>query len=137
MAAAVAMTGCSGGQDLRAAAAAPITVSLATPPRPFLPPSSNSSPPAALASRASAAPTSSRSLDVTQDAAARYVPPVAAESPAPAPTVATGTRYVDPLAVAAGYLRREEFPAIPGDHCKDCPNVSLCPAKGAGSVVTQ
>jgi len=41
------------------------------------------------------------------------------------------------LTVAAGYLRREEFPAIPGDHCKDCPYVSLCPAKGAGSVVTQ
>ena len=32
---------------------------------------------------------------------------------------------------------REEFPAIPGPHCKDCPYVSLCPAKGAGSVVTQ
>ncbi|WP_235537343.1 ATP-dependent helicase [Nocardioides sp. Soil805] len=40
------------------------------------------------------------------------------------------------LSTAAGYLRREEFPAIPGDHCKDCPYVSLCPAKGAGSVVT-
>jgi ATP-dependent exoDNAse (exonuclease V) beta subunit len=39
------------------------------------------------------------------------------------------------LATAAGYLRREEFPAVPGDHCKDCPYVSLCPAKGAGSVV--
>jgi CRISPR/Cas system-associated exonuclease Cas4 (RecB family) len=41
------------------------------------------------------------------------------------------------LSTAAGYLRREEFPAIPGDHCKDCPYVSLCPAKGAGSVVMQ
>lgn len=41
------------------------------------------------------------------------------------------------LTVAAGYLRREEFPAIPGDHCKECPFVSLCPTKGAGSVVAQ
>jgi RecB family exonuclease len=40
------------------------------------------------------------------------------------------------LATAAGYLRREEFPAVPGEHCKDCPYISLCPAKGAGSVMT-
>lgn len=41
------------------------------------------------------------------------------------------------LAVAAGHLRREQFPAVPGEHCKQCPFVSLCPAKGAGSVMTQ
>jgi len=39
------------------------------------------------------------------------------------------------LALAAERVRREEFPALPGDHCRGCDFVSLCPAKGAGAVV--
>jgi ATP-dependent exoDNAse (exonuclease V) beta subunit len=39
------------------------------------------------------------------------------------------------LALAAGRVRAEEFPAIAGDHCRGCAFLSLCPAKGAGSVV--
>jgi superfamily I DNA/RNA helicase/RecB family exonuclease len=39
------------------------------------------------------------------------------------------------LAATAQRVRREEFPAIAGDHCRGCAFVSLCPAKGAGSVI--
>jgi superfamily I DNA/RNA helicase/RecB family exonuclease len=39
------------------------------------------------------------------------------------------------LAATAQRLRREEFPALAGDHCRGCAFLSLCPAKGAGSVV--
>jgi hypothetical protein len=39
------------------------------------------------------------------------------------------------LALAAGRVRAEEFPAVAGDHCRGCAFLSLCPAKGAGSVV--
>jgi hypothetical protein len=42
----------------------------------------------------------------------------------------------DDLARAASYLRREEFPAVVGQHCRDCSFVSLCPIKGAGPVVS-
>nr|WP_246283875.1 ATP-dependent DNA helicase [Nocardioides perillae] len=36
---------------------------------------------------------------------------------------------------AAVVLRREGFPAAAGAHCRDCAFTSLCPVKGAGSVV--
>ncbi|WP_232679382.1 ATP-dependent DNA helicase [Nocardioides sp. R-C-SC26] len=38
------------------------------------------------------------------------------------------------IAVAAGHLRAETFPATKGDHCRDCAFVSSCPVMGAGSV---
>ena len=41
------------------------------------------------------------------------------------------------LARAATLIRDETFPAVPGAHCRDCTFVSICPAKGAGSVTVQ
>lgn len=41
------------------------------------------------------------------------------------------------LARAATLIRDETFPAVPGQHCRDCTFVSICPAKGAGSVTVQ
>ena len=38
---------------------------------------------------------------------------------------------------AAAYLREESFPAVAGQHCRECAFVSLCPVKGAGSVTVQ
>jgi RecB family exonuclease len=38
------------------------------------------------------------------------------------------------LGVAARRLRAEELPAVPGDHCKRCDYLSLCPIKSAGAV---
>ncbi len=38
---------------------------------------------------------------------------------------------------AASYLREETFPAVAGQHCRECAFVSLCPVKGAGSVTVQ
>ena len=38
---------------------------------------------------------------------------------------------------AATYLREESFPAVAGQHCRECAFVSLCPVKGAGSVTVQ
>jgi RecB family exonuclease len=40
------------------------------------------------------------------------------------------------LAGTAAMIRAEVFPAISGQHCRDCDFVSLCPIKGAGSVVS-
>jgi RecB family exonuclease len=38
----------------------------------------------------------------------------------------------------ARLIREEVFPAIPGPtQCRDCPFVPICPAKGAGSVLSQ
>ena len=39
------------------------------------------------------------------------------------------------LSRGAAILRAEVLPATPGEHCKDCAFVSLCPVKSAGSVV--
>jgi superfamily I DNA/RNA helicase/RecB family exonuclease len=39
------------------------------------------------------------------------------------------------LGDTAAMLRAEVFPARAGQHCRDCAFVSLCPVKGAGSVV--
>ena len=41
------------------------------------------------------------------------------------------------LARAAALIRDETFPAVPGAQCRDCTFVSICPAKGAGSVTVQ
>lgn len=41
------------------------------------------------------------------------------------------------LARAADLVRAEVFPATAGPHCRDCPFVAICPAKGAGSVTVQ
>ncbi|MFC6342734.1 RecB family exonuclease, partial [Nocardioides hankookensis] len=37
----------------------------------------------------------------------------------------------------ASLLRAEEFPAVSGQHCRDCSFVPICPIKGAGSVTSQ
>jgi len=39
------------------------------------------------------------------------------------------------LALTAQRVRDEEFPAISGEHCRSCSFLSLCPARGAGSVI--
>lgn len=39
------------------------------------------------------------------------------------------------LQQAAVMLRQESFPAVAGQHCRDCPFVPVCPIKSAGSVV--
>jgi RecB family exonuclease len=41
------------------------------------------------------------------------------------------------LAWTAARLRSEQFPAIAGEQCRDCPFVPLCPIKSAGPVVAQ
>ncbi len=40
----------------------------------------------------------------------------------------------DGLVRATDLLRREEFPAVAGAHCRDCQFVPVCPVKSAGSV---
>ncbi len=41
------------------------------------------------------------------------------------------------LARPAALVRAESFPAMAGDHCRDCNFVPICPVKGAGSVTSQ
>ena len=41
------------------------------------------------------------------------------------------------LARTSGLLRSESFPAVAGDHCRDCSFVPLCPIKSAGPVTSQ
>ena len=41
------------------------------------------------------------------------------------------------MAWTAAQVRAEQFPAIAGDHCRDCAFVPLCPIKSAGPVVGQ
>ena len=43
----------------------------------------------------------------------------------------------DQLDHAARLIRHEVFPAMAGNHCRDCSFVPICPVKGAGSVVAQ
>lgn len=38
---------------------------------------------------------------------------------------------------AAALVRAEQFPAVAGDHCRDCDFRSLCPIQGAGSVTSR
>jgi RecB family exonuclease len=38
---------------------------------------------------------------------------------------------------AAELVRAETFPAVAGDHCRDCAFTSVCPVQGAGSVTTR
>lgn len=41
------------------------------------------------------------------------------------------------LGHAASLLRAESFPAVAGQHCRDCSFVPICPIKSAGSVTNQ
>ena len=41
------------------------------------------------------------------------------------------------LARAADLVRSETFPAVAGQHFRDCAFVAICPVKGAGSVTVQ
>jgi superfamily I DNA/RNA helicase/RecB family exonuclease len=41
------------------------------------------------------------------------------------------------LSRAASLVRGEAFPAMTGQHCRECQFVAICPAKSAGSVITQ
>ncbi|THI95621.1 ATP-dependent helicase, partial [Nocardioides sp.] len=41
------------------------------------------------------------------------------------------------IAHAARLLREEQFPAVSGEHCRQCGFMPLCPAKSPGSVVEQ
>lgn len=41
------------------------------------------------------------------------------------------------LARAAELLRTEQFPAVVGDQCRECPFEPICPAQSAGHVVSQ
>jgi RecB family exonuclease len=41
------------------------------------------------------------------------------------------------LARTAGLLRAETFPAVAGQHCRECSFVPLCPIKSAGPVTSQ
>ncbi|GAW49577.1 MULTISPECIES: ATP-dependent helicase [unclassified Nocardioides] len=43
----------------------------------------------------------------------------------------------DRLRHTASLLRAEEFPAVAGQHCRECSFVPICPIKGAGSVTSQ
>jgi RecB family exonuclease len=38
---------------------------------------------------------------------------------------------------AAQLVRAESFPAVAGEHCRDCAFTSVCPVQGAGSVTTR
>jgi RecB family exonuclease len=38
---------------------------------------------------------------------------------------------------AAALVRAENFPAVAGEHCRDCDFVSICPIQGAGSVTAR
>ena len=38
------------------------------------------------------------------------------------------------LSRAAELLRTESFPAVAGQHCRDCRFVPVCPARSAGAV---
>ncbi|NPC96000.1 ATP-dependent DNA helicase [Nocardioides sp. zg-DK7169] len=41
------------------------------------------------------------------------------------------------LGRVASLLREESFPAVAGQHCRDCAFVPLCPIKSAGAVISQ
>ena len=41
------------------------------------------------------------------------------------------------IELAAALVRAERFPAVAGDHCRDCDFRSLCPIQGAGSVTSR
>jgi superfamily I DNA/RNA helicase/RecB family exonuclease len=41
------------------------------------------------------------------------------------------------LDLAAAHVRAETFPAVAGDHCRDCDFRSICPIQGAGSVTSR
>jgi RecB family exonuclease len=69
-------------------------------------------------------------LGIPDDAVAAVVQPQAAPADELAREPLRGQ-----LASAAAMLRAESFPATPGDHCKACDFVALCPVKSAGAVL--
>ncbi|WP_139978245.1 ATP-dependent helicase [Nocardioides litoris] len=52
----------------------------------------------------------------------------------PSPDGPERRRLRGEIGVAATLLRTEQFPAVPGPHCRDCDFVPVCPARSAGSV---
>jgi RecB family exonuclease len=46
-------------------------------------------------------------------------------------------RLQEQLALTASLVRAEQFPAVSGPHCERCAFTAICPARSAGSVVTQ
>ena len=65
--------------------------------------------------------------------------------PAPAEQSNRSTKHVDSLlselraqlSRSAAFVRAESFPAVAGDHCRECEFVPVCPIKSAGAVVAQ
>ena len=57
------------------------------------------------------------------------------DPPDPDGPVRAGLR--EGLRAAASMLRTEVFPATPGQHCRDCAFVPICPARSAGSVIAR
>ncbi|MFC6287475.1 ATP-dependent helicase [Nocardioides sp. GCM10027113] len=56
----------------------------------------------------------------------------------PQPDDGTGREALrEQLARTASLLRAESFPAVAGQHCRDCSFVPLCPVKSAGPVISQ
>lgn len=101
LAATVATAGCSGQDVPEAAATAPASaVSPTTSPAALQP---LPTPPPATPGPLAGASSRLRPTDVTQDAAARFVPPRAPVRAASAPPPA-GVDYANPLAIAAGYV---------------------------------
>jgi PD-(D/E)XK nuclease superfamily len=41
------------------------------------------------------------------------------------------------LSRAAALVRAESFPAVAGDHCRECDFLPVCPIKSAGAVTAQ
>ena len=76
--------------------------------------------PAAPSSSSSACPTATR--------------PLVQQQPAYADDGPERTALRAQLERAAALVRAETFPAVAGDHCRDCDFVPICPIKGAGSV---
>jgi superfamily I DNA/RNA helicase/RecB family exonuclease len=68
-------------------------------------------------------------LGIPDDAVAAVV------QPQPVADEATREPLRGQLATAAAMLRAESFPATPGDHCKTCDFVALCPVRSAGAVL--
>jgi superfamily I DNA/RNA helicase/RecB family exonuclease len=72
-------------------------------------------------------------LGLADDGDAATVQP----QPAQPPDGPARAELRDRIALTARMLREEQFPAVAGQHCRDCTFVPLCPIKSAGPVVAQ
>ncbi len=63
--------------------------------------------------------------------------PVVQRQPAHEPDGPERALLVSQLELAAALIRSETFPAVIGPQCERCAFTAICPAKSAGSVVTQ